>query len=96
MEFVIAFGFLATVLVGLLVLGARDPRPISAITGAADQRRWATQAEVEGGDIDLMLKAQNDSRRRRGKRELSREEVERQATEDQSASLDRAHRSGTA
>lgn len=92
MEVLIAFGILVLIFIGLLVLGAWNPRTIQEITGAADQRRWAAQAEIESRDIKQMLDAQNESRQRRGKRELSRAEITERARSRQRESLARAVR----
>lgn len=88
----IVFGSLALVLVGLIALGAWSPRSISEITGGADQRRWATQAQVEGTDIDEMVDAHNQARRRRGKAEVSEAEIRERANAAQRRSIERAKR----
>lgn len=92
MEALIAFGVLALIFIGLLVLGACDPRSAQEVTGGADQRRWAAQAEIEGRDVDQMLTAQNDSRLRRGKTELTEAEIAERARSAQRQSLIRARR----
>jgi hypothetical protein len=86
----IVFGGLAIVLIGLIALGAWNPRSIADLTGRADQRRWATQAEIEGGDIQEMVESHNASRRRRGKPEVSEEEIRERANEAQRGSIERA------
>jgi hypothetical protein len=88
----IVFGGLAVVFLGLIALGAWSPRSIADVTGRADQRRWATQATIEEGDVREMLDAQNDSRRRRGKAELSEAEIRARAKAAQRWSIARALR----
>jgi hypothetical protein len=90
MEGFIAFGILIVVFLGLLALGAWSPRTIQEITGEADQRRWAAQAEIESRDVAQMIDAQNDSRRRRGKTELTQAEIVERARSGQRESLARA------
>lgn len=90
MEGFIAFGILIVLFIGLLALGAWSPRTIQEITGEADQRRWAAQAEIESRDVAQMLDAQNDSRQRRGKPRLSQVEIVERARSRQRESLARA------
>ena len=88
----IVFGSLAAIFVALLAIGAWSPHSVAEITGKADQRRWATQATIEGQDVKQMLDAHNDSRRRRGKTELSESEVAARARSRQRHSLARARK----
>lgn len=86
----IVFGALALALIGLIALGAWSPRSIADVTGGADRRRWATQAQVEGADIDEMLDSHNEARRRRGKREVTEREIRERANRAQRESIERA------
>jgi hypothetical protein len=86
----IVFGWLALLLVGLLVLGAWNPRSIAELTGRADERRLAGQAPIEERDIGEMVDAHNDSRRRRGKREVTEAEIRARANAEQRRSIERA------
>lgn len=86
----IVFGCLALLLVGLLVLGAWNPRSIAELTGRADERRLAGQATIEERDIGEMVDAHNDSRRRRGKREVTEAEIRARANAEQRRSIERA------
>jgi hypothetical protein len=85
----IVFGALALILVGLLALGAWNPRSISELTGRSDERRLAFQATLEERDIGEMVDAQNDSRRRRGKAEVSESEIRARAQAEQRRSIAR-------
>lgn len=75
---VIIFGGLALLVVVLLLIGRFYPG------SGADQLRWRptrspeTEAELELDDVDQMLAAQNEIRRRRGAPERSIDEVERE------------------
>jgi predicted Holliday junction resolvase-like endonuclease len=86
----IVFGGLAILLLGLIALGAWNPRSIAEITGRADQRRWAIQAQVEGADIEEMVDSHNAMRRRRGKAEVSEREIRERANVAQRQSIQRA------
>lgn len=88
----IVFGSLAAIFIALLAIGAWSPHSVAEITGKADERRWATQATIEGQDVKQMLDAHNDSRRRRGKAELSEAEIAARAQSRQRQSLTRAHK----
>jgi hypothetical protein len=88
----IVFGALALILVGLLALGAWNPRSIAELTGRSDERRMAFQANLEERDIGEMVDAHNDSRRRRGKAEVSEGEIRARANAQQKRSIARTER----
>jgi hypothetical protein len=93
MEFtLLIFGGLVLLLVVLFALGAWFPRSIAEITGRSDERRLADQAMIEGHDIGEMVDAHNDSRRRRGKREVSEAEIRARANAAQRRSISEAER----
>jgi hypothetical protein len=46
-------------------------------------RDYETEVELEQDDVQQMIDAQNEMRRKRGKKEISLEDVERQAAEDE-------------
>jgi hypothetical protein len=48
-------------------------------------RSYETEAKLELDDVQQMIEAQNEYRRRRGAREISEEDVRRQAAEDERA-----------
>jgi hypothetical protein len=88
----IVFGFLAATFIALLAISARNPRSIAEITGKADRRHWLTEAAIEEQDVKQMLEAQNDSRRRLGKAELSEAEIADRARSRQRESVARARK----
>lgn len=79
---IIIFGGLALLVISLLLLGRFYPG------SGADQLRWRptrspeTEAELELDDIDQMLEAQNEMRRRRGVATRSLEDIERDIASD--------------
>jgi len=88
----LVFGGLAVVLLGLLALGAWNPRSIAELTGRSDERRLAGQAMIEERDVDEMVDAQNESRAERGKEALTEAEIRARANAGQRASIERAKR----
>jgi hypothetical protein len=92
MFLLIVFGGLALVLIGLIALGAWNPRSLAQLTGRSDERRWETQAKIEGSDIQQQVDAQNLARRRRGKPEISEAEIRARADASQRESIERGKR----
>jgi hypothetical protein len=86
----IVFGVLALLIIGLLALGAWNPRSIAELTGRSDERRIAGQAMIEERDIGQMVDAHNDSRRRRGKDEVTEAEIRARANAAQRRSISQA------
>jgi hypothetical protein len=73
MEPLVAIGVGSLVLLLILVLVLAEPRPHERL-GA--ERSYAAEAEVEESDIEQMLEARNEIRRRRGLPEIGDELVE--------------------
>ena len=72
------------VVVGLLVLLAKlYPGSGADLLDWGSTRSLEHQIELEMQDVDQMIEAQNAYRRRRGAKEITEEDVERQAREDQ-------------
>jgi hypothetical protein len=88
----IVFGGLALALLGLLALGAWNPRSIGELTDRSDERRLADQAMIEEHDVDEMVDAQNANRSRRGKDPLTEADFRARADAQQRASIERAER----
>jgi hypothetical protein len=86
----IVFGSLIVVVVLLLAIGMWNPKRLAEITGQADEKRLAVQAEIEERDVGQMVDAQNEARRQRGKDELTEAEFRARADADQRASIERA------
>ncbi len=76
----------------MIALGAWSPRSIADLTGRSDERRLATQALIEEREVGEMIDAHNESRRARGKRELTEAEVRARANAEQRRSISRADR----
>jgi biopolymer transport protein ExbB/TolQ len=83
----IALAFLA-----LIGLAFWNKQSVGEIAGKSDQRRWGVQAQVEGRDVPEMVEAHNESRRRRGKAEVSEAEIQAEANRSQRASIERARK----
>jgi len=64
-------------LVLILSIGSRQPRPAGSIAGGSLHTE-AADAEIEAVDIDQMVEARSDLRRRTGREELG-EELGREA-----------------
>ena len=67
---------LAVVIGALLLLGRYYPGTGADVLDWKPTRSVETEAELELDDIDQMLAAQNERRRRRGERERTLEEIE--------------------
>ena len=71
----IVFGGIA-ILVGLLVLVARlYPGSGADLLDWGPSRSYEQEIELENQDVEQMIEAQNEYRRRRGEAEVSEEEV---------------------
>jgi hypothetical protein len=69
-------GSLALFVIALLLLGKYFPGTGADVLDWKPTRSLETEVELELDDVDQMLAAQNERRRRRGAQELSLEEVE--------------------
>jgi hypothetical protein len=77
------FGGIA-VLVGLLVLIARlYPGTGADLLDWGPTRSYEQEIELENQDVEQMIEAQNEYRRRRGEREVSEEEVREGVVRDE-------------
>lgn len=72
----LVFGSIAVIVVALLLLGRFYPGSGAQQLDWKPTRSLETEVELEVDDIDQMLAAQNERRRRRGARERSLEEIE--------------------
>ena len=73
-------GFIVLVLV---LLARAYPGSGADLVDWQPTRSFEDEARLEGEDIEQMIAAQNEMRRRRGKRDLTREDASRMAREDQ-------------
>jgi hypothetical protein len=90
--FLIVFGGIGLVVLALFLLGRGGPS-INQLTGRADERRMALQAQIEEGEVAEMVDAHNESRRRRGKEEVTETEIRDAANRAQRESIGRARAS---
>jgi hypothetical protein len=73
---VIIFGGTALLIIALLLLGAYHPRSGADVLQWRPTRSPEVEAQNEVDDLDQMLDAANERRRRRGKPERTIEEIE--------------------
>jgi hypothetical protein len=76
---------LLIVLAGLVVITARLFRdyPASELLDWKPTRSPEVEAQNEVDDVEQMIEAQNEYRRRRGKKDITADDVEAQAREDE-------------
>jgi hypothetical protein len=85
--------FLGTVLIlvffvgVLLLVGHFYPGSGADLLDWKPTRSYETEVKLEADDVQQMLDAQNEMRRRRGAPELTREELDQKVAEDQAARL---------
>ncbi len=85
--------FLGTVLIlvflvgVLLLVGHFYPGSGSDLLDWKPTRSYETEVQLEADDVQQMLDAQNEMRRRRGAPELTRDELDQKVAEDQAARL---------
>lgn len=83
MEFWITLAFLGFI-VGVLVLLARAyPGSGADLVDWKPTRSYETEAQLEVDDVAQMIEAQNEYRRRRGVEEITPEDADRMAREDE-------------
>lgn len=84
MEFiVVSFGIVVLLVVVLLLLARAYPGSGADLLDWKPTRSYETEAELELQDVQQMIDAQNAYRRKRGVRELTGEDAERMAHEDE-------------
>jgi hypothetical protein len=84
MDFILLTLGLVALIVGVLVLLARAyPGSGADLVDWRPTRSYEDEARLESEDIQQMIEAQNEIRRRRGKPELTRSDASRMAREDQ-------------
>jgi len=80
--------FILLFFVGLILLvGHFYPGSGADLLDWKPTRDYDTEVQLEADDVQQMLDAQNEMRRRRGAPELTREELDEKVAEDQSARL---------
>jgi hypothetical protein len=84
MDFILLSLGLVALIVGVLVLLARAyPGSGSDLVDWRPTRSFEDEARLETEDIQQMIDAQNEMRRRRGKQDLTPSDASRMAREDQ-------------
>jgi hypothetical protein len=84
MDYILITLGMVAFIVGVLVLLARAyPGNGSDLVDWTPTRDYETEFKLEQDDIAQMIAAQNDYRRRRGARELTEQDAEQMAREDQ-------------
>jgi len=79
---IVVAGGLGVLVVGVLLLGYYYPGSGAEVLDWRPSRSVELEAELELDDVEQMLAAQNERRRRRGARERSLEEIELQVASD--------------
>jgi hypothetical protein len=84
MDFILLTLGLVALIVGVLVLLARAyPGSGADLVDWRPTRSYEDEARLESEDIQQMIEAQNEMRRRRGKPDLTRSDASKMAREDQ-------------
>lgn len=93
MEFgLIVFAGLGVVLVALLALGRWYPGTGADVLDWTPTRSYEDEARLEAEDVEQMLEAQNERRRRDGRPELSEADIVAQVEADEAELRERAAR----
>ena len=83
MEFIlISFALVAALVVVLVLLARAYPGSGADLLDWKPTRSYETEAMLELEDVQQMIDAQNEYRRRRGARELTEDDANRMAEED--------------
>jgi hypothetical protein len=84
MDFILlSLGLVALVVVVLVLLARAYPGSGADLVDWRPTRSFEDEARLEGEDVQQMIDAQNEIRRRRGKPNLTRSDASRMAREDQ-------------
>ncbi len=75
--------FVLLVLVMIGLARAFQSRGVDELLDWKPTRDYETEIELEQDDVAQMIEAQNEKRRARGKKEISLEDVHKQAAEDE-------------
>ena len=84
MDFILlTLGLLGFIVLVLVLLARAYPGSGADLVDWRPTRSYEDEARMEGEDIQQMIEAQNEMRRRRGERELTRADASRMAREDE-------------
>jgi hypothetical protein len=89
--FSVAVVVMGVLIVGIfLAIGRYHPRSGAEVLDWKPTRSYETEIELEIDDVDQMLEAQNERRRRTGRPELSEDEVRSEVAAEERAQEERA------
>jgi hypothetical protein len=84
MDFILlTLGMVGFIVLVLVLLARAYPGSGADLVDWRPTRSYEDEARLEGEDIQQMIEAQNEMRRRRGKRELTQADASRMAREDE-------------
>jgi hypothetical protein len=84
MDFILlTLGLVGFIVLVLVLLARAYPGSGADLVDWQPTRSYEDEARLEGEDIQQMIEAQNEMRRRRGERELTRADASRMAQEDE-------------
>ena len=83
----IVLGVIGVVVLVLVLIGRFYPGSGADLLDWRPTRSYETEIELEMEDVQQMIRAQNEYRRRRGERELTEDEVRQSIARDQSERL---------
>jgi hypothetical protein len=84
MDFIfLTLGMVGFIVLVLVLLARAYPGSGADLVDWRPTRSYEDEARLESEDIQQMIEAQNEMRRRRGERELTREDAARMAQEDE-------------
>src|SRR4051812_49052903 len=84
MDFIlISLGLVAFIIVVLVLLARSYPGSGADLVDWKPTRSYETEVQLEVDDVQQMMEAQNEMRRRRGKPDLTGDDVQRMAREDE-------------
>ncbi len=84
MDFILlTLGLVGFIVLVLVLLARAYPGSGADLVDWRPTRSYEDEARLEGQDIQQMIEAQNEMRRRRGERELTRADASRMAREDE-------------
>ena len=83
MEFFITLAFIGFIVLVLVLLARAYPGSGADLVDWKPTRSYETEAQLEVDDVAQMIEAQNEYRRRRGAKEITSEDADRMAREDE-------------
>ena len=84
MDFILlTLGLIGFIVLVLVLLARAYPGSGADLVDWRPTRSYEDEARLEGQDIQQMIEAQNEMRRRRGEREMTRADASRMAREDE-------------